>query len=161
MAAIEQQKVFVHMRNRADQYKNKTKPPPTNTWKPFNSQWRNPQQDPNAMDTSQDKPDQGLQKRKISSQEERDMSNVWMVVWKEEYPEDLSKEMDKGKSSHASFAESQVTLHEIADRNAMAIKVLYRIIKDQQDPLGTIKILYAPDKSNRRRLLSGWSTTEA
>jgi hypothetical protein len=51
-AAIEQQKVFVHMRNRADRYKIKAKPPPTNTWKPFNSQWRNPQRDPNAMDTS-------------------------------------------------------------------------------------------------------------
>jgi hypothetical protein len=52
LAAIEQQRVFVHMRNRADQYKTKTKPPSTNTWKPFNSQWRNPQCDSNAMDTS-------------------------------------------------------------------------------------------------------------
>jgi hypothetical protein len=51
-AAIEQQKVFVHMRNRADRYKTKVKTPPTNTWKPFNSQWRNPQQNPNPMDTS-------------------------------------------------------------------------------------------------------------
>jgi Zn-finger nucleic acid-binding protein len=51
-AAIKQQKVFVHMRNRADRYKTKVKTPPMNTWKPFNSQWRNPQQNPNAMDTS-------------------------------------------------------------------------------------------------------------
>jgi hypothetical protein len=50
-AAIDQQRVYVHMRNRADHFKTK-KPPTTNTWKPFNSQWRNPQRDPNAMDTS-------------------------------------------------------------------------------------------------------------
>jgi hypothetical protein len=50
-AAIDQQRVYIHMRNRADHFKTK-RPPPTNTWKPFNSQWRNPQQDPNAMDTS-------------------------------------------------------------------------------------------------------------
>jgi Zn-finger nucleic acid-binding protein len=49
--AIDQQRVYVHMRNRTDHFKTK-KPPTTNTWKPFNSQWRNPQQDPNAMDTS-------------------------------------------------------------------------------------------------------------
>jgi hypothetical protein len=51
-AAIEQQKIYVHMRNRADCFKTKTKPPPTNNWKPFNNQWRNPQCDPNTMDTS-------------------------------------------------------------------------------------------------------------
>jgi hypothetical protein len=51
-AAIEQQHIYVHMRNRADQFRTKTKPPSTNTWKPFNLQWRNPQCDPNAMDTS-------------------------------------------------------------------------------------------------------------
>jgi hypothetical protein len=49
-AAIEQQRIYVHMKNRADHFKTKTKPP--STWKPFNSQWRNPQRDPNAMDTS-------------------------------------------------------------------------------------------------------------
>jgi hypothetical protein len=51
-AAIDQQRVYVHMRNRADRFRTKPKPTPTNTWKPFNSQWRNPQWDPNAMDTS-------------------------------------------------------------------------------------------------------------
>jgi hypothetical protein len=51
-AAIEQQRIYVHMRNRADRFKTKSKPPPTNNWKPFNTQWRNPHQDPNAMDTS-------------------------------------------------------------------------------------------------------------
>jgi hypothetical protein len=49
-AAIDQQQVYVHMRNRTDCFKSKK--PPTSTWKPFNSQWRNPQRDPNAMDTS-------------------------------------------------------------------------------------------------------------
>jgi hypothetical protein len=51
-AAIDQQRIYVHMRNRADHFKTKVKPPSTNTWKPFNSQWRNPQCDSNAMDTS-------------------------------------------------------------------------------------------------------------
>jgi hypothetical protein len=50
-AAIDQQKVYVHMRNRADRFKTK-KLPPTTTWRPFNNQWRNPTRDPNAMDTS-------------------------------------------------------------------------------------------------------------
>jgi hypothetical protein len=50
-AAIDQQQVYVHMRNRANRFKTK-KPAPTTTWRPFNSQWRNPQRDPNAMDTS-------------------------------------------------------------------------------------------------------------
>jgi hypothetical protein len=50
-AAIDQQKVYVHMRNRADRFKTK-KLPPITTWRPFGNQWRNPQRDPNAMDTS-------------------------------------------------------------------------------------------------------------
>jgi hypothetical protein len=50
-AAIDQQKVYVHMRNRTDRFKTK-KLPPTTTWRPFNNQWRNPPRDPNAMDTS-------------------------------------------------------------------------------------------------------------
>jgi hypothetical protein len=50
-AAIDQQRVYVHMRNRADRFKTK-KMPPITTWKPFGNQWRNPQWDPNAMDTS-------------------------------------------------------------------------------------------------------------
>jgi hypothetical protein len=50
-AAIDQQKVYVHMRNRADRFKTK-KLPPITTWRPFGNQWRNPQKDPNAMDTS-------------------------------------------------------------------------------------------------------------
>jgi hypothetical protein len=51
-AAIEQQKIYVHMRNRADRFKTKAKPPPVNNWKLFNNQRRNPQCDPNVMDTS-------------------------------------------------------------------------------------------------------------
>jgi hypothetical protein len=50
-AAIDQQKVYVHMRNRADHFKTK-KLPPITTWRPFGNQWRNPTKDPNAMDTS-------------------------------------------------------------------------------------------------------------
>jgi hypothetical protein len=50
-AAIDQQRVYVHMRNRADRFKTKPKPIQNNNWKPFNK-WRNPQQDPNAMDIS-------------------------------------------------------------------------------------------------------------
>jgi hypothetical protein len=50
-AAIDQQKVYVHMRNRADRFKTK-KTPPITTWRPFGNQWKNPQRDPNAMDTS-------------------------------------------------------------------------------------------------------------
>jgi hypothetical protein len=46
-AAIDQQQVYVHMRNRTDRFKTK-KLPPTTTWRPFG----NPQRDPNAMDTS-------------------------------------------------------------------------------------------------------------
>jgi hypothetical protein len=51
-AAIDQQQVYIHMRNRTDHFKTKAKPPTMNPWKPFNSQWRNPQRDQNAMDTS-------------------------------------------------------------------------------------------------------------
>jgi hypothetical protein len=50
-AAIDQQKVYVHMRNRANRFKTK-KLPPITTWRPFGNQWKNPQRDPNAMDTS-------------------------------------------------------------------------------------------------------------
>jgi hypothetical protein len=50
-AAIDQQRVYVHMKNRADRFKTK-KMPPITTWRPFNNQWKNPQRDPNAMDTS-------------------------------------------------------------------------------------------------------------
>jgi hypothetical protein len=50
-AAIDQQRVYVHMRNRMDRFKTK-KLPPTTTWRPFGNQWKNPQRDPNAMDTS-------------------------------------------------------------------------------------------------------------
>jgi hypothetical protein len=51
-AAIDQQRIYVHMRNRADRFKTKAKTLPSTNWKPFNNQWRNPQHDPNAMDTS-------------------------------------------------------------------------------------------------------------
>jgi hypothetical protein len=50
-AAIDQQRVYVHMRNRADRFKTK-KLPPITTWRPFGNQWRTPSGNPNAMDTS-------------------------------------------------------------------------------------------------------------
>jgi hypothetical protein len=50
-AAIDQQRVYVHMKNRADRFKTK-KLPPTTTWRPFGNQWRTPPGNPNAMDTS-------------------------------------------------------------------------------------------------------------
>jgi hypothetical protein len=50
-AAIDQQQVYVHMRNRADRFKTK-KLPPVTTWRPFGNQWRTPPGNPNAMDTS-------------------------------------------------------------------------------------------------------------
>jgi hypothetical protein len=50
-AAIDQQRVYVHMRNRADRFKTK-KLPPITTWRPFGNQWRTPANNPNAMDTS-------------------------------------------------------------------------------------------------------------
>jgi hypothetical protein len=50
-AAIDQQRVYVHMRNRADRFKTK-KLPPITTWRPFGNQWRTPPSNPNAMDTS-------------------------------------------------------------------------------------------------------------
>jgi hypothetical protein len=103
----------------------------------------------------QDGPEQELQKWKISSQEERDTNNAWTAIGKEGYLEDPSKETDKGKSSHASSVGNQVILHGIADRNAMAIKVPHEIIKDQQDPLETIRTLRAPGKSNKKGAPSG------
>jgi hypothetical protein len=50
-AAIDQQRVYVHMRNRANRFKTK-KLPPVTTWRPFGNQWRTPPGNPNAMDTS-------------------------------------------------------------------------------------------------------------
>jgi hypothetical protein len=50
-AAIDQQRVYVHMKNRADRFKTK-KLPPVTTWRPFGNQWRTPPSNPNAMDTS-------------------------------------------------------------------------------------------------------------
>jgi hypothetical protein len=41
---------------------------------------------------------------------------------KEGYPGDPSKRTAQGKSSNVSSVINQVTLHEIADRNNMAIK---------------------------------------
>jgi hypothetical protein len=65
---------------------------------------------------------QGSPKPKISSQEEPDTNNMWGVTEKEGTLEDPSKGMAQGKSSHASFAENWVTLHEIANRSDTATR---------------------------------------
>jgi hypothetical protein len=52
--------------------------------------------------------------------------------------------MDKGKSSHASFAENQVTSHEIVDRNNATIK-------DQRVLLETFRIPLALDKLDKKK----------
>jgi hypothetical protein len=56
--------------------------------------------------------------------------------------------MDKGKSSHASFAENRVTSHGIVGRNNAAIK-------DQQVLPETIKIPLAFDKLDKTKVPSG------
>jgi hypothetical protein len=83
------------------------------------------------------------------------MTNEREGVGKEEYPGDLSRVMDQGKSSHVSFAENRVTSHEIADRNDTAIRALHEPIKDQLVPLKLIKIPCEPDKSTRKKATSG------
>jgi hypothetical protein len=66
--------------------------------------------------------------------------------------------MDKGKSSHVSFAESPVTSHGIADRNIITIKAPHVTTKDQQVPL---EITLTFDKHDKKKVPSGWSTIEA
>jgi hypothetical protein len=51
-AAIDQQRIYIHMKNHINRFKSKTKPPTNTNWRPFNAQWKNPQHDPNTMDTS-------------------------------------------------------------------------------------------------------------
>jgi hypothetical protein len=77
----------------------------------------------------QEEPAQELQKQKISFPGECAMNNVWVVAGKEEYPEDPSKRMEQGKSSHASSAENLVTLHMTVDRNNMEIEVCNMVTK--------------------------------
>jgi hypothetical protein len=48
-AAIEQQKLFTHMKNRAERFKTQPRPLPVGTW-PWN--YNAPPHDPNAMDTA-------------------------------------------------------------------------------------------------------------
>jgi hypothetical protein len=53
------------------------------------------------------------------------------AIEKEDTPEDLFREMDKGKSSHAFSAENPVTLCETADRNDITIKAPHEPTRDQ------------------------------
>jgi hypothetical protein len=57
--------------------------------------------------------------------------------------EDPSKRTDKGKSSHASFAGSQVTLHETVDRKETT--------RDQVAPLAITKHLCVLDKFGKKK----------
>jgi hypothetical protein len=57
--------------------------------------------------------------------------------------------------------ESQVTLHEIADRNDMAIKASHETTKDQADHHETTKVPYVHDKPTKTKAIFGLSMTEA
>jgi hypothetical protein len=72
-----------------------------------------------------------LLKLKITSPEEADTNNKLGAIEKEDTPEDLFREMDKGKSSHAFSAENPVTLCETADRNDITIKAPHEPTRDQ------------------------------
>jgi hypothetical protein len=50
-------------------------------------------------------------------------------IGKDDYQEDPSKKMDKGKSLHVFSAGNQVISHKIADRNDTAIKALHGSIQ--------------------------------
>jgi hypothetical protein len=139
-AAIDQQKVYVHMRNRADRFKTK-KMPPITTWRPFGNQWKNPQRDPNAMDTSP-----GRTRARVAEAEDflpggsRYEQRVGGKQRRRIPKRTRPKGRIKGKSSHASFAGSQVTSHGTVDRNAT--------IRGQADPLETTQ---APTRTRQIR----------
>jgi hypothetical protein len=96
-----------------------------------------------------------LLKPKISSPEEPDTNNALGAVRKEDTPEDPVRRMDKGKSSHASFVGSPVTLHETADRNTITIRAPHETTKDQQVLLKTIKAPLVFDKPDKKKVPSG------
>jgi hypothetical protein len=75
------------------------------------------------------------------------MNNEWEEAGKEDIQEDPYKGTDKGKSSHASFAENRVTSHGTVDRNA--------IIRGQAAPLVTLKSPRVLDKSAKKKAIFG------
>jgi hypothetical protein len=81
------------------------------------------------------------------------MNNAWVVVEKADIPEDLSRRTDKGKSSHVSFAENPVTLHETADRSDTVIKAPPETTKGQQVPIVVTKAQHIPGKSTKKAVL--------
>jgi hypothetical protein len=101
------------------------------------------------------KPELGLWKQKISFQEEHDTNNMWVVAEKEDYPEDLSKRMDQGKSSHVFSVGNQVTSHEIANRNGTAIRAPHAAIRDQCAEIKQQRALGKPDKKKKKALYKG------
>jgi hypothetical protein len=99
-----------------------------------------------------EEPGHEWQKPKTSSLGETDTNNEWEEAEKEDIQEDLYRGTGKGKSSHVSSAESPVTSHVIADRNETT--------KDQVAPLATHRYPRALDKSVKRTVTYGSSTTE-
>jgi hypothetical protein len=73
--AIDQQQIYVHMRNRANHFKTKSKPP-SNNWKPFNAQWKTLNAIQMQWILLLDEHAQELLKQKTSSQEEHTMNNA-------------------------------------------------------------------------------------
>jgi hypothetical protein len=67
---------------------------------------------------------------------------------------DPFKKTDKGKSSHASSVENQVTSHETVDRSASITKTPHVTIRDQQALLETNKALLALGKQDQRKASS-------
>jgi hypothetical protein len=141
-AAIDQQRVYVHMRNRADRFKTK-KLPPITTWRPFGNQWKNPQQGSKRHGyVTRTNASSSSRGRRFPPRRKSDTNNEWEEAGKGDTQEDPYRGTDKGKSSHVSFAESPVTLQGIADRN--------KTIEDQAVPLATRKYLRALDKFVKR-----------
>jgi hypothetical protein len=72
-AAIEQQKLYTHMKNQAERFKTRPRPPPVGVW-PWNynaTPW-----DPNAMDTAPGRTRARVAEADASSQEEQDTNNA-------------------------------------------------------------------------------------
>jgi hypothetical protein len=151
LAAIDQQRVYVHMRNRADRFKTK-KLPPITTWKPFGNQWRTPPGNPNVMDTSL-----GRMRARVAEAED-------FLPGGSRYEQRVGGSREGGYSRGpvqkdgqrkvltCFFAGSPVTLHETVDRK--------ETIRDQAAPLETTKHLCVLDKSDKRKATYGSSTTE-
>jgi hypothetical protein len=79
----------------------------------------------------------------VSNDKDSNSENRIKLRVRDNTQEDPSKETDKGKSSHVSFAESPVTLQGIADRN--------ETIKDQTVLPTILKYPRALDESAKKK----------